>query len=193
MKQVIVSSIFRRTSTVLSSVLLVVLPLMVFATEIAHAEPLLVRSLSFAEGEDIPKQYTCDGEDLSPPISWSAPPRGTKSVILTVDDPDAPRGTWNHWYLYNIPPSVTHLPEAASSKHLLPVGSIEALNDFKRRAYGGPCPPSGRHRYIFRVRALDTVLEGDSHSRAAVEHRIQGHVLAEGQLMGYYKKVAMAH
>jgi Raf kinase inhibitor-like YbhB/YbcL family protein len=169
-------------------IFLLVLPIMVFTTEMAHGEPLIVRSAAFVDGGDIPKQYTCEGEDISPPIAWSSPGWSTKSFVLTVDDPDAPRGTWNHWYLYNIPPSVTQLPEAASSNHLLPVGSIEALNDFKRHAYGGPCPPSGRHRYIFVVRALDRIIEGDNHSRAAVENRIQGHVIAEGRLLGYYKK-----
>lgn len=161
---------------------------MVFATEVTHAQPLIVRSASFSDGEDIPRRFTCDGEDISPHLAWSDSPHGAKSFVLAVDDPDAPRGTWNHWYLYNIPPSVTQLAEGASQRHLLPVGSVEAINDFKRHAYGGPCPPSGRHRYFFSVRALDIVIEGNNHSRAAVEHRISGHVLAEGLLMGYYKR-----
>lgn len=151
-----------------------------------HTEEILVQSDSFLNGDSIPVRFTCDGEGLSPQLSWSRIPAGARSLVLSVEDPDAPRGTWNHWYVYNLPPSVHGLPVGASNKRLLPAGSVEALNDFKKQMYGGPCPPSGRHRYIFRVRALDTVLDLTTFDRADIERRLQGHVIAEGKLLGLY-------
>jgi len=149
-----------------------------------HSPEIVVRSESFLNGDSIPIRFTGDGEDLSPHLSWRGIPSGAKSMVLSVDDPDAARGTWNHWYVYNVPPSVNELPAGASSKHLLPVGSIEALNDFKRQTYGGPCPPSGRHRYIFRVRALDRTIHHPSLDRVQVERELRGHVIADGKLLG---------
>jgi len=158
------------------------------ATPSTANEPaeIQVRSDSFLNGDSIPVRYTCDGEDISPHLAWGMLPAGTKSVVVTLDDPDAPRGTWNHWYLYNISPSVREIPEAASEDRTLPEGSIEALNDFKKHTYGGPCPPTGRHRYVFRVRALDIMLEHKSFLRGEVEEQLRGHVLAEGRLLGLY-------
>jgi Raf kinase inhibitor-like YbhB/YbcL family protein len=149
-------------------------------------QTISVRSASFTNGSSIPRAFSGEGSDISPDLSWSGVPRGAKSLVLTVDDPDAPRGVWNHWYVYNIPPATTHLSAGASAEETLPEGSIEALNDFKQHTYGGPCPPSGRHRYIFRLRALNTLLDNGQLSRRDIEREIQGHVLAEGELMGWY-------
>lgn len=148
---------------------------------------LSVTSASFSDGGKIPERFTCDGDDISPDLSWNGIPQAAKSIVLSVDDPDAPRGTWNHWYVYNIPASVTHLPEGASNHHTLPPTSVEAVNDFKKHTYGGPCPPSGQHRYVFRVLALDTTLQRNNLSRREVERLIEGHVLAEGHLLGTYR------
>ena len=158
------------------------------ATPSTAHEPIeiVVRSDSFADGDSIPVRYTCDGEDISPHLAWGMVPSGTMSLVVSIDDPDAPRGTWNHWYLYNISPSVRELPEGASEDRTLPTGSIEALNDFKKHTYGGPCPPIGRHRYLFRVRALEIVLEHKSFLRSEVEEQVRGHVIAEGRLLGLY-------
>lgn len=145
-----------------------------------------VRSDSFLNGDSIPVRYTCDGEDISPHLAWGMVPAATKSMVVTVDDPDAPRGTWNHWYLYNISPAIRELSEGASGDRTLPAGCLEALNDFKKHTYGGPCPPTGRHRYVFRVRALDIMLEHKSFLRSEVEEQVRGHVLAEGRLLGLY-------
>lgn len=149
-------------------------------------QTISVHSSSFPSGGSIPRAFSGEGDDISPELSWSGVPRGAKSLVLTVDDPDAPRGTWNHWYVYNIPPATTHLSAGASAEETLPEGSVEALNDFKKHTYGGPCPPSGRHRYIFRVRALDTVLNNGHLSRRNIEREIEGHVVGEGELMGLY-------
>ncbi|HEY8106290.1 MAG TPA: YbhB/YbcL family Raf kinase inhibitor-like protein, partial [Gemmatimonadales bacterium] len=123
---------------------------------------LSLRSTAFPPGGEIPKEYTCDGEDVSPPLAWSGAPPGTKSFVLIVDDPDAPdpkapKTTWVHWVLYDIPASATALPKAATTKSL-PAGTREGLNDWKRTGYGGPCPPIGRHRYFHKLYALDASL-----------------------------------
>lgn len=121
---------------------------------------LKLSSPAFADGRAIPVLFTCDGKDVSPPLKWSAPPAGTRSLVLIADDPDAPdpaapQMTWVHWMLYNLPPAAEGLPEAVTSAKL-PPGTLEGLNDWKRTGYGGPCPPIGRHRYYFRLYALDT-------------------------------------
>jgi Raf kinase inhibitor-like YbhB/YbcL family protein len=154
---------------------------------------LTLESLAFAHNGGIPIRYACDGDDVSPPLDWSGVPEQARSLALVVDDPDAPdpkapRMTWVHWVLYNLPVSVLGLPEAVSPK-ALPPGAREGLNDWQRTGYGGPCPPVGRHRYFYKLYALDTVLP-DLHqpTKAQLEAAMRGHVLAEAQLVGLYQK-----
>ncbi len=141
----------------------------------------------------IPAKYTCEGVDKSPPLAWSGIPASTKSLVLIVDDPDAPdpkapRVTWVHWVVYNIPSSTTSLGEGVSEKSL-PRGTKEGLNDWKKPVYGGPCPPIGRHRYFFKLYALDTVLADlQAPSKADVEKAMQGHVVGNAELIGTYQK-----
>jgi Raf kinase inhibitor-like YbhB/YbcL family protein len=148
---------------------------------------------SFAAQGSIPSKYTCEGDDVSPPLRWSGEPPGTKSLVLIVDDPDAPdpkapKMTWVHWVLYNIPPTTTDLSEAVS-KAQLPTGTREGLNDWKRPGYGGPCPPIGRHRYFHKLYALDIVLPDlGTPTKAALEKAMEGHVLAKTELVGTYQK-----
>jgi Raf kinase inhibitor-like YbhB/YbcL family protein len=154
---------------------------------------LSIQSKSFRHDEMIPADYTCDGRNISPPLAWSGIPPEAKSLALIVDDPDAPdpaapKMTWVHWVLYNIPVSAQGLAEniAAAS---LPAGTREGLNDWGRQGYGGPCPPIGRHRYYFKLYALDTVL-GDlqSPTKEQVEQALKGHILAKAQLVGLYQR-----
>jgi Raf kinase inhibitor-like YbhB/YbcL family protein len=153
-----------------------------------------LNSSAFAQFADIPGKYTCEGSDQSPPLAWSGVPTGAKSLALIVDDPDAPdpaapRMTWVHWVLYNIPPNVTRLEEGASRGPELPAGAVEGLNDWKREGYGGPCPPVGRHRYVHKLYALDAVLPvSKPATKATLERAMQGHILAQCELVGYYKK-----
>lgn len=148
------------------------------------AMSVALSSNSFSNGETIPRRYTCDGEDLSPHLSWSGTPAGTASLALIVDDPDAPAGNWVHWVLYNLPPDLTELPEGIKK-----IG-VEGKNDFGRLGYGGPCPPRGKaHRYFFRLYALDTMLElREGTTRARLLQAMQGHILAQGELMGRYSR-----
>jgi hypothetical protein len=152
---------------------------------------MTITSSAFANNASIPKQYTCDGKDMSPPLSWSGVPSNAKSLALIVDDPDAPdpaapRMTWVHWVLYNIPVSSTGLPEAVKS---LPSGTLEGKNDWQRTGYGGPCPPIGRHRYFHKLYALDAVLPDlGKPAKAALEKAMKGHIVAEAQLIGTYQK-----
>ncbi len=146
-------------------------------------------SPAFAEGERIPRKYTCDGEDVSPPLTWDNVPEGTKSFALICDDPDAPMGTWVHWVLFNLPPETRSLPEAVSPDKELPSGARQGTNDFRKIGYGGPCPPSGTHRYYFKLYALDTMLDLPAGcSKAQLLKAMEGHVLSEGQLMGRYSR-----
>lgn len=154
--------------------------------------PFAVTSSAFDQGSEIPTQHTCEGDDVSPPLAWSGAPDGTRSFALIVDDPDAPdpkapKMTWVHWVVYNIPASVTSLAEGAATK--LPGGAREGVNDWKRTGYGGPCPPIGRHRYFHKVYALDTQL-GDlgEPTKAALETAMEGHILGEAELVGTYQK-----
>jgi Raf kinase inhibitor-like YbhB/YbcL family protein len=153
----------------------------------------VLTSPAFADNSAIPKQYTCEGADMSPPLNWSNAPPGTKSLALIVDDPDAPdprapKMTWVHWVIQNIPPHVQSLP-ADAGKRGLPAGALQGLNDWKRTGYGGPCPPIGRHRYFHKLYALDTVLSGPEHpTKAELLSALTGHVLAETQLVGTYQK-----
>ncbi len=150
---------------------------------------ITVRSSVFQEGGMIPAKHTCDGDDISPPLQWTGKPEGTKSFALISDDPDAPMGTWVHWVMWNIPPDVNGLAENVPPHPQLPDGSRQGLSDFRRPGYGGPCPPSGVHRYYFKVYALDTMLDLPSNTRKAdLLKAIKGHILAEGQLMGKYSR-----
>jgi hypothetical protein len=150
-------------------------------------------SSAFANDTAIPQAYTCDGRDVSPPLAWSGVPATAKSLALIVDDPDAPdpaapRMTWVHWVLYNIPPGTTGLPEAVADSDL-PPPTKQGLNDWKRTGYGGPCPPIGRHRYFHKLYALDAVLPDlGNPTKAALEKAILGHVLAQATLVGTYQR-----
>ena len=152
-----------------------------------------ITSPAFADQSPIPALYTCEGRDISPPLLWSGVPEGARSLALIVDDPDAPdpaapRMTWVHWVVYNLPPTATGLPERTTSRDL-PQGAREGLNDWKRQGYGGPCPPIGRHRYFHRLYALDTVLPDlGAATRQALDQAMHGHILAEAVLMGAYQK-----
>lgn len=148
-------------------------------------------STAFANGAAIPRKYTCEGDDVAPPLAWSdAPPRAA-SLALIVDDPDAPDPaaptmTWVHWVLYDISPSATGVAEGGKP---LPKGAREGLNDWNRTRYGGPCPPIGRHRYFFKLYALDTTLPKlNRPTKSDLERAMQGHVLASAELMGTYQK-----
>ncbi len=157
------------------------------------AMTLEITSPAFSHNKEIPAKYTCDGEDISPALEWSGLPEGTKSIALIVDDPDAPdpaapRMTWVHWVLYNIPPSATGLPEGVKSKDLQE-GTKEGLNDWKRTGYGGPCPPIGRHRYFHKLYALDIVLPDLGRpAKKDLEKAMEGHILAKAELVGTYQR-----
>jgi Raf kinase inhibitor-like YbhB/YbcL family protein len=147
-----------------------------------------VNSKIISPGGEFPKRHTCDGADLSPDLAWSQVPAGAKSLALILDDPDAPRGTFTHWILFNMPPTLTHLPESLDKNASeLAVGS-QGRNDFGKLGYGGPCPPPGKpHRYFFRLYALDTVLGLKAGAgRDELERAMRGHVVARGELMGRY-------
>ncbi len=149
-----------------------------------------VSSPAFQAGATIPKPYTGDGADRSPPLRWSEPPAGTKSLALICDDPDAPRGTWVHWVLFNLPASIRELEEGVPTKETLDNGAKQGKNDFGKIGYGGPAPPKGKpHRYFFKLYALDTTLDLPAGTtKAQLEKTMQGHILAEGQLMGIYRR-----
>ncbi len=150
---------------------------------------LEIRSTAFDEGGSIPRKYTCDGSDISPPLSWTQPPEGTKSLVLICDDPDAPMGTWVHWVLYGLSPDTLELPEDIPDKKEVLGGARQGTTDFRRIGYGGPCPPGGTHRYYFKLYAIDSELDLSSGAtKKEVLESIEGHVLAEGQLMGRYSR-----
>lgn len=146
-------------------------------------------STAFQDGRPIPAEYTCDGADHSPPLAWTEPPAGTASLALISDDPDAPGKTWVHWVLYRIPPSVRRLPPAVPPDEELADGSRHGMTDFGRVGYGGPCPPSGTHRYYFKLYALALRLDlAPGATKRQVEQAMQGHILAQAQLMGTYRR-----
>ncbi len=150
---------------------------------------LALTSTAFKEGETIPKKYTCDGPDISPPLEWESAPANTGSLALIAEDPDAPMGTWVHWVVYDIPPNVSELAENIPPEKTLPDGAVQGKNDFRNIGYGGPCPPSGTHRYYFRLYALDTKLNlPPGSTKFDLVKAMQGHIVSEAQLMGKYSR-----
>ncbi|MGZ8158089.1 MAG: YbhB/YbcL family Raf kinase inhibitor-like protein [Methylobacter sp.] len=170
----------------------------IFFTTVALAEgeqnmALTFKSPDFVHQGEIPKTFTCEGKDSSPALSWSGLPQNAKSLVLIVDDPDAPdpakpKMTWVHWLLYNIPPTATELPRAVAVSEL-PVGTRQGKNDWKRTGYGGPCPPIGRHRYFHKLYALDIELPDLHHpDKAQLEKAMTGHIVGQAELIGTYQK-----
>ncbi len=161
------------------------------ATERKEPMKIQLTSPSFKEGQPIPPKFTCKGADISPALEWDAVPEGTRSIALIMDDPDAPRGTWVHWVLWNLPTEARSLPEAVPAKASLDDGAKQGLNDFPTTGYRGPCPPPGKpHRYYFKLYALDAPLalkEGVAR-KADLVAAMKGHILAEGQLMGTFAR-----
>lgn len=154
-------------------------------------ETINLKSSAFKDGDTIPAKYTCDDKDLSVPLEWTNVPEGTKSLALIVDDPDAPRGTWVHWVVFNIPPQIRRLPEGVSFKTDSSfAGAIEGQSDFRKTSYGGPCPPRGpAHRYFFKIYALDSMLDLTSRAtKADLEKAMKGHILASGLIIGKYTR-----
>lgn len=151
---------------------------------------LAVSSSAFQEGGKIPARYTCEGQDVSPAITWGEPPAETQSFALIMDDPDAPGGVFTHWVLFNLPADSRELPEAVPTQAQLPNGSLQGKNDFGKTGYGGPCPPSGRpHRYQFTLYTLDQPLDLKAGaSKKSVIDAMQGHILAQGRLTGTYQR-----
>jgi len=155
--------------------------------------PMTLTSPAFVAGGEIPELFTCEGPDVSPALDWAGVPEGAKSLVLIVDDPDAPdprapKMTWVHWVLYNIPPDATGLPQGVKPADL-PRGTFEGINDWKRTGYGGPCPPIGTHRYFHKLYALDVVLPDlGKPGKAQLEQAMKGHVLVQSELIGTYKK-----
>lgn len=164
---------------------------MYFAAGAAMA--LTFKSTAFADGGEIPSQYTCEGKDISPPLSWEGVPDETKSLVLIVDDPDAPdprapKMTWVHWVVYNIPPDTSGFPENVIVRDMA-AGIEEGINDWKRTGYGGPCPPVGRHRYFFKLYALDTALTGlRKPDKQKVEAAMVNHVIVHAEFVGTFEK-----
>lgn len=148
-----------------------------------------ITSAAFKDGQGIPKKYTCDGEDVSPPLEWTPGPDDTKTLAIICDDPDAPMGTWVHWVVFNIPGDTVKLPENVPPEREMNNGAIQGMNDFQKIGYGGPCPPSGTHRFFFKIYALDIKLDlpagaTKSHLMIAMEE----HVLEQAHLMGTYRR-----
>ncbi len=148
-----------------------------------------IESSAFKEGELIPSKYTCGGENISPALKWSGVPAGARTLVLIADDPDAPAGTWVHWVVYNIPPDANGLKENIPHDKKFPDGMMQGTNDFGKTGYGGPCPPSGTHRYYFKLYAVDTLLKIEPGAfKKDILKMIDKHILAEGRLMGRYKR-----
>jgi len=152
--------------------------------------PFELSSTAFEQGEPIPIKYSCNGEDISPPLAWGDPPEGTQSLAMIMDDPDAPAGTWVHWIVFNLPADVRALPEnMPAGMKFGDVAATFGLNSWGRNAYGGPCPPSGTHRYFFKLYALDMTLSlGAEVKKGTVEAAMDGHVLAQTELMGTFSR-----
>ncbi|HEY1264356.1 MAG TPA: YbhB/YbcL family Raf kinase inhibitor-like protein [Terriglobales bacterium] len=149
-----------------------------------------ISSTAFQSGGTIPRKFSCEGSDVSPEISWTDPPSGTVSLVLIADDPDAPAGTWTHWVLFDLPPGKRQLAENVSKVGELPAGGRQGKNDFGKIGYGGPCPPPGKpHRYLFKLYALDRKLDLRAGAgKSEVEQAMQGHILAQAELVGQYKR-----
>jgi Raf kinase inhibitor-like YbhB/YbcL family protein len=156
----------------------------------ARTMAFAMSSMSFQNGGDIPRKFTCDGADVSPELSWSEPPAGTQSFALIADDPDAPSGTWTHWVLFDVPPATSSLAEGVSKIDELPGGERQGRNDFHKIGYNGPCPPPGKpHRYFFKLYALDRKLVlKPATSKQEVEQAMQGHILGDAKWMGKYQR-----
>ncbi len=149
-----------------------------------RAATMKITSSAFENNQQIPLKYTCDGQDINPPLEISEVPKETKSLVLIVDDPDAPMGTWVHWLVWNIDPSIAKIEENS-----MPQGAVQGQNSFGKAPYGGPCPPSGTHRYFFKVYALDIKLELDSSAdKNALESAMEGHILDKAELIGLYQR-----
>lgn len=167
--------------------------LLVAVAGVGGRTAMQLTSSVFTEGQPIPRQYTCEGADTAPPLAWSGVPAGTRSLVLIVDDPDAPdpaapRMTWVHWLLYNLPADAGGLAEGVRPG-ALPAGTLQGVNDWKRTGYGGPCPPIGRHRYFFKLYALDALLPDlGGPTKAALEAAMQGHVVGQAALIGTHQK-----
>ncbi len=148
-----------------------------------------IKSPAFVPGGKIPGKYTCDGMDISPPLAWTSGPEGTKTFALICDDPDAPMGTWVHWVLFNLPADIIELRENVPPERELENGAKQGMNDFRKIGYGGPCPPGGTHRYYFKLYALDTEINLEAGAtKSELLKAVEGHILAEGQLMGKYER-----
>lgn len=149
-----------------------------------------LKSAGFENGGQIPRRFTCDGVDLSPALSWGEPPAGTRSLALISDDPDAPVGTWVHWVIFDLPATSRELREGVAKANDVPGGGKQGTNDFRQVGYGGPCPPPGNaHRYFFKLYALDTQLNlKPLATKKDVEQAMKGHILAQAELMGHYKR-----
>ncbi len=148
-----------------------------------------LKSPVFAHGAPIPSEYACDGKDVSPPLSFTGTAQGARSLALIADDPDAPSGTWIHWVAWNIPPGTRSLPANLPKKDALQDGTRQGINDFQRAGYGGPCPPSGTHRYFFRLYALDAMLDlPATTTRKDLDRAMRGHILAQAELLGTYSR-----
>lgn len=170
----------------LTAVLLgcILMPLAVMGKEARDMTGITITSPAFAHMAAIPARYTCDGRDINPPLRIDGVMQGAKSLALVLDDPDAPAGVWVHWVAWNIPPHTREIKENS-----LPAGAIQGLNSWKRNIYGGPCPPSGSHRYFFKIYALDTVFDlASSSDKATLERAMHGHIIARGELIGTYRK-----
>jgi Raf kinase inhibitor-like YbhB/YbcL family protein len=166
---------------------------MIISANAEEVKNMQLTSPSFENNKSMAKKFTCDGENISPELEWSAVPQGAKSLALIVYDPDAPdpanpRMTWVHWVLYNIPVTINSLPEGVKDKDL-PPGTLHGLNDWKKTGYGGPCPPIGQHRYFHKLYALDIVLPNLTHpTKAKLEKAMEGHILSEAELIGLYQR-----
>lgn len=163
----------------------VLMPPTLMAKEAKLMADLKITSPAFAHKTAIPERYTCNGRDINPPLHIDAVPGAAKSLALIVDDPDAPGGIWVHWVAWNIPPQTREIKENSPPA----AGAVQGLSDWKRNRYGGPCPPSGTHRYFFKLYALDTTLNlAPASSKADLEQAMQGHILAKGELIGIYRR-----
>ena len=159
-------------------------PIAAAGKEAKMTDAFRMTSSVFENNGSIPAKFTCDGRDINPPLSIQSVPAGTKSLALIVDDPDAPRGMWVHWVVWNIDPKTTEIREDT-----VPTGAAQGMNDFRKKDYGGPCPPSGTHRYFFKLYALDTQLSpGANAEKTDLEKAMKGHIISEAQIMGTYKR-----